>query len=221
MDLILCIILIILAIPLVKYLYDYSKKTPSTSILEKEEEIYEPSKPTKIKIEKGTVSKCIGVSHCHADIGTITALQVVSSNYKIIPFKKVSPDIQNIVATKLRTLTPKITKHFIFENWTGSDIMYVMISKDDTFIGTVGVDRKNFDPYISHLYVDPLFRNKGYGERLLEHGIEYSRLFKFESIKLWCVESLIPYYSSKGWVQEKLSKDNNDKEVWVLSFELK
>ena len=219
MDFLLCIILIILAIPLVKYVYDnyYNKQRPIVFRDEEEPEVY---KPIKIKIEKGSVTKCIGVSHCHADIGTITALQVDSSNYKILPFKKVSSDIQDIVATKLKSLNPKMTKHYISENWLGSDILYVMISKDDKFIGTVGVDRKNFDPYISHLFVDTVFRKRGYGERLLEHGIEYSRLFKFETVKLWCVDTLIPYYASKGWVQEKLSKDNNDNDVWVLSLKL-
>ena len=115
MDFLLCIILIILAIPLVKYVYDnyYNKQRPIVFRDEEEPEVY---KPIKIKIEKGSVTKCIGVSHCHADIGTITALQVDSSNYKILPFKKVSSDIQDIVATKLKSLNPKMTKHYISEN---------------------------------------------------------------------------------------------------------
>lgn len=214
MDILLCIVLIIISIPIVRFLYynqtekQIETETPEPSVM----------KPNKIKIERGIVTKCMGVSHCHADIGTITALQVDSTNYKILPFKKVSPDIQEIVAIKLKTLNPKITKHYILENWNGSDIIYVMISNDNRFIGTVGVDRKNFDPYISHLFVDTIFRKKGYGERLLEHGIEYAKLFKFDEIKLWCVDRLVPYYASKGWVQEKLSKDNNDNEVWILSY---
>ena len=215
MDFILCLILIILAIPIVKYYYNNRRRPVEVATFE------EPIiKQTRIKIERGDVTKCMGVSHCHADLGTITALQVESSNYKILPFKKVHPDMQEIVATKLKSLNPKMTKHYILENWIGSEIMYVMISKDDKFIGTVAVDRKNFEPYISHLFVDTVFRKKGYGERLLEHGIEYSRLFKFEDVKLWCVDSLVPYYASKGWVQEKLSKDNSDNEVWVLSYKL-
>jgi GNAT superfamily N-acetyltransferase len=219
MDYLLVIILIILAIPIVKYFYDnyYAKQLPRDNIATVEEPII---KPTRIKIERGTVTKCMGVSHCHADIGTITALQVESSNYKILPFKKVQPDMQEIVATKLKSLNPKMSKQYITENWNGSDIMYVMISKDDKFIGTVAVDRKNFDPYINHLFVDPIFRKKGYGERLLEHGLEYSKLFKFEHVKLWCIDTLVPYYASKGWVQEKLSKDNGDNEVWVLTYKL-
>lgn len=216
MDLILCIILIILAIPLVKYYYDKQKPSPPAIV---PTEVVKQT-PTRIKIERGAVTKCMGVSHCHADIGTITALQAISSNYKILPFKKVPPEIQEIVATKLKSLNPKMSKHFIFENWNGSDIMYVMMTNDDTFIGTVAVDRKNFDPYISHLYVDPVFRRKGYGERLLEHGIDYAKLFKFDEIKLWCVDGLVPYYASKGWVQEKLSKDNFDNEVWILSYKV-
>lgn len=215
MDFILCLILIVLAIPIVKYYYNNRRRPVEVATFE------EPIiKQTKIKIERGDVTKCMGVSHCHADLGTITALQVESSNYKILPFKKVHPDMQEIVATKLKSLNPKMTKHYILENWIGSEIMYVMISKDDRFIGSVAVDRKNFEPYISHLFVDTVFRKKGYGERLLEHGIEYSRLFKFEDVKLWCVDSLVPYYASKGWIQEKLSKDNSDNEVWVLSYKL-
>jgi GNAT superfamily N-acetyltransferase len=111
-----------------------------------------------------------------------------------------------------------MSKHYITENWTGSDILYVMISNDDKFIGTVAVDRKNFYPYISHLFVDPALRKKGYGERLLDHGIDYARLFKFDAVKIWCEHTLVPYYASKGWIQEKLSKDNSDKEVWILSY---
>ena len=220
MDYILIIILIILAIPLVKYFYDQQKKT----VVEKKTvaTFEEPQiiKPIRIKVERGTVTKCMGVSHCHADIGTITALQVETPNFKILPFKKVPVDMQEIVATKLKSLNPKMSKHYITENWNGSDIVYVAISKDDKFIGTVAVDRKNFDPCISHLFVDPTFRRKGYGERLLEHGIDYAKLFKFDNVKLWCEDTLVPYYASKGWVQEKLSKDNSDKEVWVLSYKL-
>ena len=218
MDYLLIIILIILAIPLVKYFYDKQKKT----IVEKDivATTFE-EKPIRIKMERGSVTKCMGVSHCPADIGTITALQVDTPNFKILPFKKVRPDIQEIVATKLKSLNPKMSKHYITENWNGSDIMYVMISNDDKFIGTVAVDRKNFDPYISHLFVDPTVRKKGYGERLLDHGIDYARLFKFDAVKIWCADTLVPYYASKGWIQEKLSKDNSGNEVWILSYNLK
>jgi predicted GNAT family acetyltransferase len=212
MDIILCIILILLSIPIIRY-FLINRKNPK-----KVEEIESPYIPSRIKIERGTVSKCIGVSHCHADIGTITALQVVSPNYKILPFKKIDGKIQEEVGTKLKSLNPKCSKHYIQENWNGSDIFYVMISNDDRFIGTVAVDRKNFEPYISHLYVDPLFRHKGYGERLLEHGIEYAKLFKFDNIKLWCEEKLIGFYSKKGWIQEKPTKDNNGNDVWIMSY---
>jgi predicted GNAT family acetyltransferase len=220
MDYLLVIILIILAIPFVKYCYDtyYNNKKTVSHEKDIETPFVETPPPIRIKMERGNVTKCVGVSHCHADIGTITALQVDTPNFKILPFKKVPPDMQEIVATKLKSLNPKMSKHYITENWNGSDIMYVMISKDNKFIGTVAVDRKNFDPYISHLFVDPTFRKKGYGERLLDHGIDYARLFKFDAVKIWCVDSLVPYYSSKGWVQEKLSKDNNGNEVWILSY---
>jgi GNAT superfamily N-acetyltransferase len=85
------------------------------------------------------------------------------------------------------------------------------------FIGAVAVDRKNFEPFMSHLYVDEALRKRGYGERLVEHAIEYARAFKFNTLKLWCEVAMIPYYRNKGWVVEK---ELPERSMWIMAKDL-
>lgn len=152
------------------------------------------------------VSKCYELSHSHADIGTVTPIEVYSSKFCIIPYQSARIDAQKDIATKLRMLNPDISRDYILENWKGSDVMYVIIS-GNLCIGSVAVDRKNFEPFISHLYVDVDYRKKGYGKRLLEHGIEYARSFKFNTVKLWCEEAMVPYYLSHGWTKDNYTPE--------------
>jgi GNAT superfamily N-acetyltransferase len=98
------------------------------------------------------------------------------------------------------------TEGYIERIWSRTDIMFVM-SDDSSFIGCVAVDRRNFFPVMSHLYVVPEKRGLGYGNRLLRFAERYAVKLSFTEIKLWCSQDMVSYYLKKGWVQEG-TKDN-------------
>lgn len=206
--LVLIIVFIILIIPLVKYILYYKETTPKPANTFNDI-IYSDIDSCEILNTKDDdddndeiISKCIELSHSHADIGTVTPIEVYAKNFCIIPYQSAKIETQQELADKLSSLNKDISRDYILENWQGSNVMYVMVSGNE-FIGSVAVDRKNFEPFISHLYIDKTHRNKGYGKRLLEHGILYSREFKFNTVKLWCDEEMIPYYEKLGWTNEK------------------
>lgn len=197
----LLIVFIILIIPILNYIISYKQPTPQPERTFNDIVVSHEIRYTK-KDDDEIISKCIELSHSHADIGTVTPIEVYASDFCIIPYQSAKIDTQHELADKLHSLNTDISRDYILENWKGSDVMYIMISGNNC-IGSVAVDRKNFEPFISHLYVDELYRNKGYGKRLLEHGILYSKEFKFNTVKLWCDEEMIPYYEKLGWMKDK------------------
>lgn len=199
--LVLIIVFIILIIPLVNYILYYKEPTPKPASTFNDIVVTDEIRYTK-EDDAEIISKCIELSHSHADIGTVTPIEVYASDFCIIPYQSAKIETQQELADKLSSLNKDISRDYILENWQGSNVMYVMVSGNE-FIGSVAVDRKNFEPFISHLYIDKTHRNKGYGKRLLEHGILYSREFKFNTVKLWCDEEMIPYYEKLGWTMEK------------------
>lgn len=175
-----------------------------------------PVEKERVPIGKGVTSRCEDMAHSHADIGTIYPLRVDGPDYIIVPFQKARHDVQAILVEKLQVLNPDLTIAYILENWRGSDVFYVMVGPGTggDFIGAVAVDRKNFEPFMSHLYVDEAFRRKGYGERLIEHAIEYARAFKFKTLSLWCEGALIPYYHKIGWI---VDKELSERSMWIMT----
>lgn len=215
------ITILLLCIPIVYWLY---KKylVPRKQIIEEPISILEPvvteQVPTKQKLDYGLVSKCSDIACYHSDIGVVAPLEVYSEYYYILPYQKTDLQVQESLVLKLKELHPNMKREDILEQWTGSDVMYVMITHMNECIGSIAVDRKNFDPFISYVYVDPAYRKKGYGERLLQHGEDYAREFKFKEVKLWCKQELIPYYTRYGWekIGDKPVTDSFGNEVWIM-----
>jgi GNAT superfamily N-acetyltransferase len=213
MDVVLLIAFVILVLMVAKHFYEGR----SVSLAEPEPivAVHEPVEKERLPIEKGVTSRCLDMAHSHADIGTVYPLRVDGSEYTIVPFQKAQPDVQAVVVEKLHVLNPDLTIAYILEHWCGSDVFYVMVGAGASdFIGAVAVDRKNFEPFMSHLYVDEAFRKRGYGERLVEHAIEYARAFKFKTLSLWCEAAMIPYYRKAGWVVEK---ELAERSMWIMT----
>jgi predicted GNAT family acetyltransferase len=213
-----CAIILLLMLVIINYIINNKKNIICES---KESNYFHNISPIyskfKIKIEHGHTTKCEDIAHSHADIGTVYPIKVISDNFIIEPYQKTPKDIQITAINKLKELNPDISNEYILENWKGSNVMYLMYSIDNKFIGSVAVDRNNFEPFISHLYVSITYRKKGYGERLLSHGIEYAKSFKFNQVKLWCADELVPYYVKTGWYKDVW---NDNKNVWIMKKEL-
>lgn len=219
------ITILLLCIPILNWFYKKYITRPKP-IIEEQLPIPEPVVTElvapKEKLSYGIVSKCSDIACYHSDIGVVAPLEVYSEHYYILPYQKTDAKIQEEIALKLRELHPDIKREDILEQWVGSDVMYVMITHTNECIGSIAVDRKNFEPFISYVYVDPKYRKKGYGERLLQHGEDYAREFKFKEVKLWCKEKLIPYYTRYGWekVGDKAVQDSLGSEVWIMKKSL-
>ena len=89
--------------------------------------------------------------------------------------------------------------------------------KEKEFVGCIAVDRKNFTPSISQLYVVPKYRKKGYSKRLMEFAIHYVKSMEFHEVKLWCKSDLVEFYEKQGWIFER--KANNDTYVMKQNIE--
>jgi GNAT superfamily N-acetyltransferase len=164
------------------------------------------------------ISKCPDLAHCHADIGITCPLELYTESIYIIPYQKASLDLQITLAKELLELNPEVSKEYILDNWKGSDIMYVMASfSNNEFIGSIAVDRKNFEPFISHLFVANKYRKKGHAKRLLTFALEYSKCFKFNVAKLWCKPELVPFYTKLNWT---FDSKKEDLDLVIMKFQL-
>lgn len=151
------------------------------------------------------------------DTGYICPLHYKDEDEKqrIIPYQECTKDIQIKVCDYMMKEWSKEaninniddTNHYIVKNWSAGDILYVLLNENN-LLGFIAIDRKQFYPFISHLYIIPENRKKGYGKLLLDFALEYISYLKFTEARLWCVKRLIPYYKKNGWeiIDEKDSK---------------
>ena len=92
---------------------------------------------------------------------------------------------------------------FIERHWSSTDVFYVMMKHDtEELIGCVGIDRDNFYPYISHLYIIPEHRKKNHSLTLMKFSEKIIKDMSFTEARLWCVSSLKDFYEKQGYVIE-------------------
>jgi GNAT superfamily N-acetyltransferase len=136
-----------------------------------------------------------------------------TDDYVIKPFhmmpekvkKEVVKNLQNEWADTGVTYTNK----FIEDTWLYPDALYVMMTKNEEFIGCSGVDRKYMlSPFISHIYVEKKYRKHGYGEKLFDVVLRHAKKHGYKTVKGWCKDELVEYYENFGC--EKCSTN------WIL-----
>jgi hypothetical protein len=134
-----------------------------------------------------------------ADGGLVGPL-VSACGLNIRAYQQVSASVKSQVVSAVRQEWSDLTDTFIRAKWPGgSDIFYVLCEKEtDRFIGCMAVDRRNFYPYISNLYVGISERKKGHGKQLLEHGMAFTKSMGFPDARLWCKPELLEWYKGKG-----------------------
>lgn len=150
-----------------------------------------------------------------ADVGYVCPLNMKQSTSEITPYQKCPKSIQNDVLEHLcKEWGNEYTHEYIERNWATGDIMYVLMIDTEKsgkeFVGSVAVDRKNFTPTISQLYVVPKYRKKGYSKRLIEFAVHYVKTMEFKEVKLWCKPELVDFYENQGWkVERELNKNTH------------
>ena len=201
------------------YLWNYFFKKEviqePVPVVEVTPNIHQP--PVKKKIQRGITTKSKEYTHFLADVGSVSLLEVEEEEYVILPYVKLPDTIRKNLIESLYELNPEISHSYIMEHWSQLDMMYGMIhKKTGEFMGCMAVDRKNFYPFLSHLYVHPVYRNQGVGERFLLFAEEITKSFGFREVKLWCKKELIGYYTKFGWEVENTTKDAQGEETWVM-----
>jgi GNAT superfamily N-acetyltransferase len=150
----------------------------------------------------------------HSKKSKNSAPVVERPGYEISPLALQPQNIQNQVAMDILTQWFEeyegYTVEQIIAGWTSNNnVLFVMVDKKtNTYIGCIGVDRNNFYPYISHLYVIPSKRKQGYARKLLRFAEEYVSDFGFDKARLWCDGDLVSYYEKQGWRVEDITSRN-------------
>lgn len=198
------------------YTYPFSatpyERTSTVPRLRKESESKENAEMTENVVMEQRWSPSCGYV---ADVGYICPITYEEKNIRVRPYQDCSPEIQSEVARHLREEWGDINEvyddadsdKFVRRRWPGTDVLYVMTDRRE-FVGCVGVDRRNFFPFISHVYVKPDKRNLGYGRKLVRIAERYSKEHGFTQSKLWCEEKLLPFYEKQGYtVEDKTERD--------------
>jgi GNAT superfamily N-acetyltransferase len=148
--------------------------------------------------------------HCSflADSGLICALEETNDDYIIKRYQETSDNMQKQVINELQKEWEFYNHSYIISNWSDSGVFYVMTTIDEKeFIGSIAVDRKNFYPYISQLYIVESKRNNGYAKILLSFAEKYTIEFGFNTARLWCSKDLIKFYEKLDWIVIEKDKD--------------
>ena len=162
-----------------------------------------------------------------ADVGLVCPMIKQQKDVIIKPYAETSPNIQAVVREHLKrefqsTLLQDpaaFTDEYIRRNWASSDAFYVMTDLASIdFIGCIAVDRKNFYPYISNLYVSPEYRNQGRATQLLDFAEEYIKYHMgFNTSRLWCDEKLVVFYNKRGYKIETHQESQDGKSIYVMA----
>jgi hypothetical protein len=147
---------------------------------------------------------------------------------RIIQFKNCPEQIQDMIAHALINIwaddfaLKKISTHvgvknFILHNFKDkNNSFFVLFDDEGDFISTFAVDMENFAPMISHLYVNPNLRKRGFGIKTLRYGEKYIKKMGFDTSHLWCEEELIKFYKKNNYNVDSKMKISEDKVVWKM-----
>ena len=149
--------------------------------------------------------------HCSfvADIGYVAPIvyserRASGHHLTVVPFLDCPEQVRADVGRLLRDAFPRETEGiedveaYVKRHWGGADAMYVL-AVDGTCAGCVAVDRKNFDPCISHLTVAKERRGQGLGKVLMTVAERYVTHIGFDYVCLWCEHALLRYYVQQGY----------------------
>jgi GNAT superfamily N-acetyltransferase len=151
---------------------------------------------------------------------------------KIMQFKNCSVQIQDMICHALITIwkddftikrisTYTGVKNFILLNFKDKmNCFFVLFDDDGDFISTFAIDTENFAPFISHIFVNPNIRNKGFGKKTLKYAEKYIKKLGFDTSHLWCEELLIGFYKKNGYVIDSPMKISEDKTIWKMGKNL-
>ncbi|NBU33907.1 GNAT family N-acetyltransferase [bacterium] len=153
----------------------------------------------------------VDTSHCElakfsSDAGLVYPLVYNSSGLSIVTFQSVSEDVKLWVAERLLEVWSKEAEissitdavNYISTHFRYGDIFYVLFVHAEP-IGFMGMDTKNWIPFLSHLYIDNRYRNKGYAKLLLDFGRKWATHRQFSEYKLFCKPELVYFYRKRGF----------------------
>jgi hypothetical protein len=175
---------------------------------------YKQSNQTKSKITSFNVlsfGKIKTRSEYLADVGLFYPPYVITDQFQITTFENINEQIQdqivNLLSLEFGT-DVEYSTNFIKTSWVGANVFYVMTSSDNSKLyGTIAIDRKNFYPYISQLYIVESERCRGLATHLINFANRYIKSLNFTQSRLWCNDKLVTYYTNLGWLFEE--KQNN------------
>lgn len=185
---------------------------PTYNIIENNKTIIPLANP--IKSDKGC--------YYYADIGLVCPTEVHNNIYDIVPFQYIDKYNQQVVVKYLQSEWGNKKNYSIdsiLDEWPLIDALYVLTNKNKNnkknVVGFIAIDRKYFFPFLSHLYVIPEMRKKGYGTILIDFALKTTKIQGFKKCKLWCDKNQIDYYKKKDWYIE-YNQDN----IYILSKDL-
>jgi len=155
-------------------------------------------------------------------------INATTTKLKILQFKNIPENVQDMIANALiqtwkkdfalKKITSYVgVKNFILHNFKDKlNSFFVLFDDAEDFVGTFAVDTENFAPYVSHLFINPNIRNKGFGKKALKYAEKYISKLGFSSSNLWCEEKLIAYYKKNSYVVDSPLKIAEDMTVWKM-----
>ena len=113
----------------------------------------------------------------------------------------------------------------IYFNITKIPIMIVAVD-DDKYVGNVSLINDDFPEiakdrvWITELYVEPEYRNKGIAKLLIKKALDTAKNCDLQEVYLSCLENLVCYYEKLGFIRTGEEIFFANKKYYVFKYKL-
>ena len=113
----------------------------------------------------------------------------------------------------------------IYFNITKIPIMIVAVD-DNKYVGNVSLINDDFPEiakdrvWITELYVEPEYRNKGIAKLLIKKALDTAKNCKLQEVYLSCLENLVCYYEKLGFIRTGEEIFFANKKYYVFKYKL-
>ena len=106
--------------------------------------------------------------------------------------------------------TTKLTEEYLETDWT-KDYLYFLVEDNDRVVGGCGISLFRIPPqlsqptgvyaYLSNMFIEPEFRRKGFGKKLVEHVIKHCQKARIGLLLLHASDMGLSLYRDLGFLR--------------------
>lgn len=112
------------------------------------------------------------------------------------------------------------TKELYLNEYVLKNINSMFVGFDEDFIGCFSLNTLYFKLYLSDVYINPIYRNNGYGTKLINYAIQYVKSIKKQILYLLIdKDEMIKFYERFGFQLENYRDNFGRKRMYIKFYD--